>query len=125
MVYPYKPPLMSHFETFKIAQAGTAETIRFCPGYCGKIKTYRSVLGGALSGADGGISLNVVDENGVSTDVTPDLTLTQSGSAAGDIDEADATAGQYFLQTDYIEIVNDGAATGTDPVYITLEMQVA
>jgi hypothetical protein len=51
------------------------------------------------------------------------ITVTQSGSAAGDVDIARPTALATFGSSDAIKIINNGESTGPQPVTFTLELE--
>jgi IMP dehydrogenase/GMP reductase len=80
----------------------------------GELIGIRSVLAGGITAADAGITVEV---NGTAvTGAT--LTITQAGSAAGDMDTADFK-GYPVKDGDVIEFVNDGEADTTRVVMFT------
>jgi hypothetical protein len=81
-----------------------------------KIKT---ILNGALATADATVQAKVNGSNAGST-TTGLVTITQSGSAAGDVDSASpATTNVALVEDDVISILVGGGstATGTAEVY--------
>jgi hypothetical protein len=47
------------------------------------------------------------------------VTITQSGSAAGDVDSGEPTAVTYVNEGDSIEFISDGASSTTAPATFT------
>ena len=47
------------------------------------------------------------------------ITVTQSGSAAGDVDTAEPTAANTVNEGDAIEMITDGGSTGTAKLLVT------
>ena len=85
-------------------------------GFDGTVVEIRTALGGAITGANSAVTAKVAGTamtNGV-------LTITQSGSAAGDIDTVYPSAANAVAAGQAIEIATDGASTGTQPLYITV-----
>ena len=119
MPYPYKPTNGAVFITLRVADVGTAETLIVAPGFNGKIKRATSAIAGAITGADSGWKLQIG-----TTDVTNgSATVTQSGSAAGDVDQAIPSGLNTFGPTDHIRLVNDGNSTGPQPMLVCLELE--
>ena len=74
----------------------------------GDVVEIRTVLGGAISGADATITPKVIGTamtNGV-------ITVAQSGSAAGDVDTSRPTGANTVRAGEAVEIETDGASTG-------------
>ena len=118
MARPYVPPLSARFITVKIDDVSTAGQVYFAPGFTGKIKKATSCLGGAISGADAGLTLKISG-----TAVTGGtITIANGSSAAGDVDSCVPTGANYFTPEDNIEIETDGASTGTQEVVVVLEL---
>lgn len=119
MAYKISPLANSRVFTFRVADVGTAETIYFCPGFTGRIRRATSTIAGAITGSDSGWKLQIN-----TTDVTNgSATVTVSGSAAGDVDQALPTALNVFQATDTIRIVNDGNSTGPQPMTVVVEVE--
>ena len=119
MGYPYKPTNQAKFVTIRIVDVGTAETVMFAPGFNGKIKRITSCIAGAITGSDSGWKAQIG-----TTDVTNGgATVTVSGSAAGDVDQAIPTGLNTFTPTDHIRLVNDGNSTGAAVMMVTFELE--
>ena len=78
----------------------------------GEIVEIRTALGGAISGANAGLTAKI---NG--TAVTGGtIAIAHAGSAAGDIDSCAPTAANVVVEGDNLEIETDGASTGAQEV---------
>lgn len=73
----------------------------------GTITKLKTALHGAITGADAVLTAEIggVAITGIST------TITQSGSAAGDIDTDTATAANTLAENDSLELISDGASS--------------
>jgi hypothetical protein len=119
MPYPYKPTNAAVMMTLQMADVSAPTTLFVAPGFTGRIRRVTTVLGGAITVADSLCKLQIN-----TTDVTNgNWTVSQSGSAAGDIDSAVPTALNVFQATDHIRVISDGASTTTQPLGITLELE--
>lgn len=99
-------PLNYYTLNGQIADIGTATTVVFVAPQAGYLRKVGCVLNGAITTADDVITVSV---DGVA--LSPTITVTQSGSAAGDYDFAN-----YFApvkEGSRITIANSGASTGT------------
>lgn len=99
-------PLNWYTLSGQIADIGTATTVVFVAPAAGYLRSVDCVLNGAITTADDVITVSV---DGVA--LSPTITVTQSGSAAGDYDSA-----TYFAPVkrgSRITIANSGASTGT------------
>jgi hypothetical protein len=119
MAYPYRPPVQNIFLTVGMADVATADSRYVVPGFQGRVRAFWSSINGALTGVDStaSLSINTVAVTGST------ITVTQSGSAAGDVDVARPTALNVFGSTDAIKIINNGESTGPQPVTFTLELE--
>lgn len=118
MAIPKIPPLNARFVTVTISDVSTAGQVYVAPGFRGKIVNAYSVLNGAITGADAGLTLKISG-----TAVTGGtITIANAGSAAGDLDSCTPTAANTFAETDVIEVETDGASTNTVSAFITLEL---
>jgi len=100
---------------FEIADVGTAETVYKSVPISGKIVGISTVLHGAITGADSGITFDVLPAGvvGAAVDVVGgDLVIAVAGSAAGIVDKSAPTSGNAVAGIDSIRIVNDGVSTG-------------
>jgi len=90
-----------------------------CP-LAGVISKIYSVIDGAITTANCGLSFeiaNVAVTNG-------NITITQSGSAAGDVDSSTPTAARTLTAGQAIEMISDGASNTTVNAKITFEIDV-
>lgn len=117
--YPRTPPVQRKFITAYLADVSTAGQIYVAPGFKGKIVSVTTALNAAITTANAVITIKIAG-----TAVTGGtITITQSGSAAGDVDSCVPTALNTFTATQAIEIETDGASNTTAPVMITLELE--
>jgi hypothetical protein len=81
----------------------------------GQLKRVYSALHVAITGANAvwTMEINGTAVTGVS------VTITQSGSAAGDVDSGEPTAVTYLNEGDVIEFISDGASSTTAPTTFT------
>jgi hypothetical protein len=101
--------------TDMLADVSTASSCRFIVPRNGYLRGIRTTLGAAITVADSVVTVSV---NNVAA--SPTLTITQSGSAEGDVDSAD-----FFIpvkKDDFIEVATDGASTTTAQLGITLTL---
>lgn len=87
-----------------MADIGTASTVRFVVPTNGYLRRVDSTIAAALTGADA--VLTVAHNN---TNLTPTITVTQSGSAEGDYDYAEFY--RPVKRGDWIEVTTDGGPT--------------
>lgn len=119
MGYPYKPSNSAIFITLRIASVSTAETVYFSPGFNGRIRRATSTIAGAITAADATwkLQVNAVDVTNGSA------TVTQSGSAAGDVDQCIPSGLNTFSATDHIRFVNSAGSTGAQPMMVCIELE--
>ena len=89
-----------------VSTAGSAYVVAPSTGY---IKKIYSVINGAIATANAAITTEI---NGIAV-TGGALTITQSGSAAGDVDSATPTAANFVKAGDVTEVITDGASTNT------------
>lgn len=117
--YPRTPSATTQYISAYMADVSAPSKAYICPGFRGKIKNVRTVLGGAITGADSIVTVKIN-----TTAVTGGtITITQSGSAAGDIDTCTPTGLNTFTATDYIAFDTDGASSTTQPLFIVAEIE--
>jgi hypothetical protein len=111
MAYPVNKPLNIVRVYAYMADVSTASSA-FVPSPCrGKIVKAGSSIYAAITGADAAVTMEI---NG--TAVTGgSWTITQSGSAPGDVDTANPTAANLVSEGDAIEFISDGASSTTAP----------
>lgn len=103
---------------FYIADVSTAGQI-YIPvpdEFAGQVVEVRSALNGAIATADATLTLKV---NGTAM-TNGTITITQSGSAAGDVDVARPTSSNQVSAGEAIEIETDGASTNAVAVFGTI-----
>lgn len=101
MAQPYNWYVLSE----QITDIGTADSKVFVVPANGFLRRVDTLLAGAITGADDVVTVAL---NG--TNLSPTITITQSGSAAGDYDYAEFYAG--VSKGDRITVSNSGASTG-------------
>ena len=112
------PDLLNTTLNFYIADVSTAGQV-FVPipiGFDGTVIEVRTALNGAIITADVDLTLKIAGvamTNGV-------ITITQSGSATGDLDVAFPTSGNAVSVGEAIEIETDGASGNTVEVFGTI-----
>ena len=92
--------------TGSITDVSTADSVRFVVPAAGFLRKVQTVLGAAITVANSTVT---VRHNG--TALTPTITITQAGSAEGDVDSAEFYRG--VAAGDYIEVETDGGSTTT------------
>lgn len=90
-----------------------------CP-IAGTISKIYSVLHGAIATADTVMSFEIA---GIAV-TNGNITITQSGSAAGDVDSSTPTAARTLTAGQAIEIISDGGSTNTVNATITFVINV-
>ena len=103
-----------------ITDVSTAGQIYVASPIAGTITKIYSVLNGAISGADAGLTAKI----GGTAVTGGTITIANSGSAAGDVDSATPTAANVVAIGDAIEIETDGASTGAVSAFITIEITI-
>lgn len=97
----------------EFADIGTAETLHFVVPDNGFLRKVETVLAGAITGADETVT---VSRNGSA--LAPTITVTQSGSAAGDYDKAEFYTG--VAKGDRISVATAGTSTGPQKAGVTV-----
>lgn len=112
MALPANRPLSEASVAAYLADLSTASSAFVVSPWRGKITRVYSVIANAITGAD---SVWTVEVNG--TAVTGlSVTVANSGSAAGDVDSAEPTGSDHFVnEGDVIEFVSSGASSTTCP----------
>lgn len=112
--YPGKVPFSYKFLNAYMADV-SADSSAFVAVPCqGELIGVRSVLYGAITGANATVTIKV---NGTAV-TNGTLTITQSGSAAGDVDSVDFGA-VAVKDGDYIEFDSDGGSSTTAAMMFT------
>jgi hypothetical protein len=97
----------------EFADIGTAETLNFVVPDAGFLRRVETVLAGAITGSNETVT---VSRNGSA--LSPTITVTQSGSAAGDYDVAEFYVG--VAKGDRISVATAGNSTGPQKAGVTV-----
>ena len=103
------PDLLNTTLNFVIADVSTAGQV-YVPiptGFDGTIIEVQTALATAITGADAGLTLKI----GGTAVTNGTITITQSGSAAGDVDSCSPTGANAVRVGEAIEIETDGASS--------------
>ena len=107
--------LNDYFITAEIEDISTASSTFVAIPDGGKIVKIITALQGAISGANAAITFEI----GGTAVTGGAITVAHSGSAAGDVDTAEPTAANRVEQDGTIEMITDGASTGTKKLLVT------
>ena len=99
-----------------IDDVSTASTVRVAVPDAGKVIKISTVLGGTIATSDAAVTAKVNTTNMTGGA----LTITASGSAAGDIDTAEPTAANNVVEGDFIALATDGASSNTHTLHFTI-----
>lgn len=117
--YPKTPNLKTHFITAYLPDVSTAGQVYVAPGFAGKIRKVTTVLNGTIDTADSTLTLKIAG-----TAVTGGtITLTASGSGAGDIDSCEPTGANTFTKDQAIELETNGNSGQTISIMATFELE--
>lgn len=100
-----------------IPDVGTAAKIYLMSPVAGVISLISTKLGGALASADASITAKVNTGTSMGT-----ITVTSSGSAAGDLDTLAPSANNTVAVGDWVEVATDGGGTGPFPLSVAVEI---
>jgi len=101
------------------ADIGTAITKHVVADHAGKINKVWSVIDTAPTGSDTTLTVKI---NGTNTSPS-NMTVTQSGGAAGDIDSVTPTSLNTYSAGDTLEVTSDGGATNAVAAMITFALE--
>ena len=107
--------LNDYFITAEIEDISTASSTFVAIPDGGKIVKIITALQGAISGANAAITFEI----GGTAVTGGAITVAHSGSAAGDVDSAEPTAANRVEEDGTIEMITDGASTGTKKLLVT------
>ena len=107
--------LNDYFITSTIADISTASSTFVPVPDGGKVIKIFTALQGAIGTANGAITFEI---GGVAI-TGGAITVTQSGSAAGDIDTAEPTAANEVAEDGSIEMITDGSSANTIKLVVT------
>ena len=106
--------LNDFFRTGEIADVSTAGQIYIPVPDDGRIIKVMSALGGTIATADADLTIKTAQGTAGT------ITITASGSAAGDVDSVAPTSNNQVVEGGTIEIETDGASTNTIAAGITI-----
>ena len=107
--------LNDYFLTSTIADISTASSTFVPVPDGGKIIKIITALQGAIGTANAAITFEI----GGTAITGGAITVTQSGSAAGDVDTAEPTAANDVAEDGSIEMITDGASSNTIKLVVT------
>ena len=107
--------LNDYFLTSTIADISTASSTFVPVPDGGKVIKIITALQGAIGTANAAITFEI---GGVAI-TGGAITVTQSGSAAGDVDTAEPTAANEVAEDGTIEMITDGASSNTIKLVVT------
>lgn len=111
MALPSNRPWNEAYVTGHMADVSTASSAYLVATHRGRLKRAFTIIANAITGANSTITVKI---NGVA--LSPTITVTQSGSGAGDVDSAyfgyQGTT-NFVQEGDLIEFVTDGASSTT------------
>ena len=107
--------LNDYFVVAEIEDISTASSTFVAIPDGGRVIKIITALQGAIGTANGGISFEI----GGTAITGGGITVTQSGSAAGDVDTAEPTALNEVLEDGTIEMITDGASSGAKKLVVT------
>jgi len=102
-----------------IDDVSTAQSDWVVAPYAGTITKIYSVIDAAITVADATLSFEI----GGTAVTNGGITITQAGSAAGDVDSSTPTANNTVTAGQAIELITDGASTTASKATITLVIQ--
>ncbi len=101
-----------------IDDVSTASTIYFPIPYAGTVTKVVTVLAGSLTTANATVTVRNAAGTSMGT-----LTITQSGSAAGDIDVLNPVSNNTVTNDSRISVETDGASDTTRKLFVTVYIQ--
>ena len=107
--------LNDYFLTSTIADISTASSTFVPVPDGGKVIKIITALQGAIGTANAAITFEI----GGTAITGGGITVTQSGSAAGDVDTAEPTAANEVAEDGSIEMITDGASSNTIKLVVT------
>ncbi len=110
--------LKTKLVTFSIGDVSTAGVLWISPGIAGTLVKITSIIDTAITAADAVLSFQI-DEMAVTDG---DITITQSGSAAGQVNQSFPTANNILLSDEGIKVTKDGGSTTTSNAVVTFEI---
>jgi hypothetical protein len=120
--YPAPPPMHHKFVTVKHPDVSGATSVWVVPGFRGRIRKIHSVIDGTIF-ATAGTDTTLTPSLGGTNVTNGVITITASGSAAGDVDSATPSGSNTFTPTDAIRIASNGGGDAAAAAVITLELE--
>jgi hypothetical protein len=113
--------LKSLYISVDMTDVSTAGSVWVSPGRACTFKRLVSTIANAITGANAVITTEI----GGALVTNGGLTITQSGSAAGDVDVATPTAANTLTASQALEIISDGASSTTCRTTFVAEFELA
>ena len=110
--------LKTKLVTVPIGDVSTAGSVFVVPGVAGAIVKFGNVIDAAITSADAGLTLEI----GGTLVTGSAITIANSGSAAGVVDQATPSALNVVTASEAIEIVKDGLSSTASNGVVTLEI---
>jgi hypothetical protein len=107
--------LNDYFINAEIEDISTASSTFVAVPDGGRVIKIITALQGAISGANAAITFEI----GGTAMTNSAITVAHSGSAAGDVDTSEPTAANSVSEDGTIEMITDGASTGTQKLLVT------
>lgn len=107
------------FMSLHIEDISTASTEYLVAPFSGTLTKVWSAIGDAITGTDATLTVKI---NG-STVSPGTMTITATGSAAGDVDSVVPTSANTFSEGDTLEVQSDGASSGVATTNITFKIE--
>lgn len=104
--------------TVAIGDVSAAGSVFVVPGVAGTIVAISNVIDAAITGADAGLTFEI--DGAAITDAA--ITITQAGSAVGDVDQSAPSALNVITSAQAIEVVKDGSSTTASNGVVTFEI---
>lgn len=97
--------------TLPMADVAAPSSVIFIAPFDGQLREVRTMLSGALAGADATLT---VSHNG--TNLSPTIVVTSAGSAEGDLDSG--SYARAVAKGDRIKVTTDGGGNSTVPITV-------
>lgn len=107
--------------TYTIDDLNTAASYFMVVPVAASVTKIWSVIDGAITGANAVLTFEIA---GVAV-TNGTVTITQAGSAAGDVDSATPTAANTLTAGQALEIINDGGASNAIKCTLTFELDIS
>lgn len=111
---------ITHIYTTTIQDVSTASDVYVPVLITGDVVRVSGVLSGAISSSNATVTIYDSSSNSMGT-----LTVTASGSAAGDSFQVSPTVNNAVFADSYIRVSTDGASTGTVAFALSVEIERA